>query len=158
MLIESHPENSPYVFQWTKEQYIHALENPDYRMFVLMYDEFLIGYAILCGFKGAHRNIELKRIVIQTKGRGIGRSAIKRLMHYVFEICGMRRLWLDYFESNEAGAMLYTSMGFIEEGRLRKAIDINGQYLDVIVMGMLKKEFDFIKWEDQTDEFVVEMR
>lgn len=155
ILLERHPSNSSYVFQWTEAQYERALQDEDYRIFALTYDDFLIGHAILCGFNGESESIELKRIVVQMKGRGIGRCIVKKLMHYVFEICGKKRMWLDYFETNEVGRKLYTDMGFVEEGRLRKAVKVNGNYLDLIIMGILEEEYEMWLMHDKTDDSMI---
>ena len=45
------------------------------------------------------------------------------------------------FETNPAGIRSYEKAGFTHEGRLREARFTNGKYIDVLVMSILKSEW-----------------
>ena len=49
---------------------------------------------------------------------------------------GAKKIILDFNESNIAALKLYEKLGFVEEGRLRNQIIVNGQYLDLIIMAL----------------------
>ena len=49
---------------------------------------------------------------------------------------GDKKIILDFNESNIAALKLYEKLGFVEEGRLRNQIIVNGQYLDLIIMAL----------------------
>ncbi len=74
-------------------------------------------------------------------GRGIGRACTAFALEYGFRELNLNRIYLSLLASNERAAHLYRSFGFTEEGRLRQAQYKGGQYIDVIMMGLLKAEY-----------------
>jgi RimJ/RimL family protein N-acetyltransferase len=59
-----------------------------------------------------------------------------------FDDLGAHRLWLDVKGLNSRAKVLYDSEGFVVEGRLRDAVRVSGGYDSLIVMSMLKPEFE----------------
>ena len=78
----------------------------------------------------------------QRKGYGI--EAVKLILDYGFSFLNLRNISLSVFEYNEAAYNLYKKVGFKEVGRLRKAVEIMGKTYDVIIMDMLKEEFQSV--------------
>lgn len=78
----------------------------------------------------------------QRKGYGI--EAVKLILDYGFSFLNLRNISLSVFEYNEAAYNLYKKTGFKEVGRLRKAVEIMGKTYDVIIMDMLKEEFQSV--------------
>ena len=131
----------PYVLKWEKSQHEKALEDDNIRNLILEEKGSKIGYCILAGFTMGNDSIEIKRIVVEVKNRGIGRKSLKAIIKYLFEEKNVHRVWLDYHQFNEVGAYLYESMGFIKEGVLRESLKLDGKYYDVVVLSMLKSEY-----------------
>lgn len=75
-------------------------------------------------------------------GRGYGREAIALLLDWAFRIQNWRRVWLDTTANNERAIRAYRGLGFVEEGRQRQQIYTNGRYVDLVVMGMLREEWE----------------
>jgi diamine N-acetyltransferase len=75
-------------------------------------------------------------------GNGYGRDAINTLLRWVFRIQNYRRIWLETSASNERAIRCYRAVGFVEEGRLREHEFFDGQYIDSIVMGLLRSEWE----------------
>jgi RimJ/RimL family protein N-acetyltransferase len=50
------------------------------------------------------------------RGRGIGQDAIAQMEHYVTEILGRSRVWLDVFEENERARHIYEKLGYSRFG------------------------------------------
>lgn len=100
-----------------------------------------VGYVILRGILGPNPVVELKRIVITHRDAGHGQSAMGLLMHKVFGEMGAHRLWLDVMDDNERAQHVYKKLGFVEEGRLRKAAKRGDQWRDLILFGMLDEEW-----------------
>ena len=75
--LEGDEENAPYIRQWSKEQHLSALSNPNISHQVIenKSSKQMIGYAILIGCEDPDRSLQLKRIVIADKGQGYGRQA-----------------------------------------------------------------------------------
>jgi len=74
-------------------------------------------------------------------GRGYGKEVTKFMVDYAFRWLGLHRISLDVFENNRSAIALYLIVGFVEEGRKRKGIWINGSWQDVISMGILEEEW-----------------
>ena len=74
-------------------------------------------------------------------GKGIGEEATRLLLMYAFEYLNLHKVNLEVYEYNERAMKLYKDLGFKEEGRLRKNNFRHGKYHDVIIMGMLSKEY-----------------
>ena len=71
-------------------------------------------------------------------------EAINLLLDYGFSFLNLRNISLNVFEYNEVAYNLYKKIGFKEAGRLRKAVEILGKTYDVIIMDMLKEEFQSV--------------
>ena len=70
------------------------------------------------------------------RGRGVGR----RLLAATLEAAcrrGIERVELQVLESNEIAISLYKRFGFEQEGFLRNASKLDGQYENKISMGLL---------------------
>jgi RimJ/RimL family protein N-acetyltransferase len=74
-------------------------------------------------------------------GKGYGREAIGLLVDYGFRHQNLRRIWLETFSSNERAIRCYRAVGFVEEGRSRQHVWSDGQYVDLVHMGLLREEW-----------------
>ncbi|KAF8272245.1 acyl-CoA N-acyltransferase [Lactarius quietus] len=79
-------------------------------------------------------------------GMGYGTEAIKWAVGYGFKELGLHRVQLTVNETNERAIAAYRKVGFVEEGRLRKALWKGGKFVDIILMAILEDE-----WSSQTD-------
>ena len=95
---------------------------------------------VLTGLDNPDRSIELKRLVVDRKGEGLGRETLRQTKALVFEQLGAHRLWLEVIVGNERAHSLYLSEGFVEEGVHRESLLQDGRFLDLIVMSILAKE------------------
>lgn len=77
-------------------------------------------------------------------GKGFGQDALKIFLNYLFNYWNFNRLTAETWEGNKRAIHCYEKLGFQIEGRLREAYYINGKYYDVIVMGLLRKDYDTI--------------
>lgn len=75
-------------------------------------------------------------------GAGYGREAIRLMQKFVFQSLNLNRLELEVYAFNERAHRCYISCGFKEEGRLRQKMFKDGKYSDVIVMSVLKDEYE----------------
>jgi RimJ/RimL family protein N-acetyltransferase len=73
--------------------------------------------------------------------RGIGREATELALAYGFGTLNLERIELRVVATNARADHLYRSLGFVEEGRLRRAAFFDGAVADVLVMGLLREEF-----------------
>lgn len=75
-------------------------------------------------------------------GSGIGKICTRFAIDYGFRELNLNRIHLSVLSSNERAIRVYQAIGFREEGRLRQAQYKGGQYLDVILMALLREEYD----------------
>ena len=74
-------------------------------------------------------------------GQGMGTEATKITLKFGFEELNLHRIELEVFSFNERGYRAYRRVGFVEEGRKREAVFIEGKHHDIIMMGILRDEF-----------------
>lgn len=74
-------------------------------------------------------------------GKGYGRDAISLLVDYAFRYQNFRKVWLRVHGKNERAQRAYQAVGFVEEGRLRAHVYSNGSYDDLVLMGILRDEW-----------------
>jgi RimJ/RimL family protein N-acetyltransferase len=122
--------------------------------FAIEVDGKFIGQCGLYGFdefRGVAHRCELG-IAIGDKeywGRGYGREAIALLVDYAFTHWNMQRVGLQVIATNERAIRAYRSVGFIEEGRLRRHAWSNGKYVDSVCMSILREEWEARKNTEQ---------
>jgi len=145
--VETDTQNLPFITPWERTQHEGAVRFPDFRHFIVEagaeYDRS--GFIILQGCRNPHGSVELKRVVLQQKGQGLGRECVRQLKRMAFRDLRAHRFWLDVKQLNTRALALYQSEGFVEEGRLRESVrvTINGAdgYDSLIVMSMLDREY-----------------
>ncbi len=139
---ESSPVAREFVGQWSEERHRATLSGADARYFVAETETGgVAGYAILRGLAETGRSIELKRIVVGTPERGLGRKIITELLRIVFDELHAHRLFLDVFEDNPRARHLYESLGFVYEGTMRDAAQRNRSWCNLLLMSMLEEEY-----------------
>ncbi len=70
------------------------------------------------------------------RGRGVGRALMQAMLEWA-GAAGIRRIELKVYARNERAIRLYRSFGFEAEGRRRRAVCQDGEFLDDIVMSLL---------------------
>ena len=142
--VETDAENLPFITPWERTQHEGAVRFPDFRHFIVEagVDWARAGFVILQGCRSRHLSVELKRIVLQTKGQGLGRACVRLLKQMAFRDLHAHRFWLDVKSQNLRAQALYASEGFVEEGRLRESVKLEGGYESLIVMSMLDREYE----------------
>jgi diamine N-acetyltransferase len=145
--VETDARNLPFITPWERTQHEGAVRFPDFRHFIVeagpSYER--TGFVILQGCRNPQRSVELKRVVLQTKGQGLGRACVRLLKQMAF--CDLRahRFWLDVKALNTRAQALYASEGFVVEGCLRESVrvTIDGAdgYDSLIVMSLLDREY-----------------
>jgi len=73
--------------------------------------------------------------------RGYGTEAVRLLVHHGFNTLNLNRIFLHVFTTNPRAIRAYEKAGFTLEVRERQAEYKNGKYIDVLLMSMLKEEF-----------------
>ena len=148
--------NLPFITPWERTQHEGAVRFPDFRHFIVeaggteadldVKSGGRQGFVILQGCRNQHKSVELKRLVLAapSQGHGLGRRCVRALKAMAFDDLHAHRFWLDVKSLNTRALQLYSSEGFVEEGRLRESVRIHGPadgYDSLVVMSLLDREF-----------------
>lgn len=141
---EQSAENRPFVLLWSSEQHLTALTSEDIAHLII--EELSVGkrvgYIILAGLADKNQSVEFRRIVVTEKNKGHGREALRLIKQLVFGRLDAHRLWLDVKESNERARHVYESEGFVVEGLLRECLKGEYGFESLVVMSVLRDEYD----------------
>ncbi|MGX7681891.1 GNAT family N-acetyltransferase [Jatrophihabitans sp. DSM 45814] len=77
-------------------------------------------------------------------GKGYGREAMALIVEYGFRMQNLRRIWLETHSTNERAIRSYLAVGFVEEGRQRQHAWVAGEYVDIVLMGLLREDWSGI--------------
>jgi diamine N-acetyltransferase len=138
---EADPDAAPYIIRWSRERHAEALADPDQAQMIVEADDGPIGFVLLAGLAGGHRNVELRRIVIAPRGRGLGRRALALVLDHAFGTLGAHRVWLDVKVHNERARRAYAAAGFVDEGILRDALLTDGVFESLAVMSVIEQDW-----------------
>jgi RimJ/RimL family protein N-acetyltransferase len=145
--VEQDGRNLAFITPWERTQHEGAIRFPDSRHFIVEAGTGWehVGFVILQGCRNPSRSVELKRIVLQTQGRGLGRACVRLLKQLAFRDLHAHRFWLDVKSLNTRALHLYAGEGFVEEGRLRESVRLGSDdaagWDSLVVMSMLDREY-----------------
>lgn len=76
------------------------------------------------------------------RGKGIGSEAIRLLLRYSFNALNLNNIMLCVYPFNERAMKTYEKIGFKVIGRRREALFAKGKRHDIIMMDILREEFN----------------
>ncbi|ONN28029.1 GCN5 family acetyltransferase [Thermosipho affectus] len=77
-------------------------------------------------------------VLREFRGMGIGKKLIQIAEEWVFKN-GVKRIQLEVIESNLIAINLYIKLGYKIEGRKKKAVNLDGNYVDLLIMAKVKE-------------------
>jgi len=104
----------------------------------------LIGNCAFFGFDWPARSAEVG-IMIGDKSvwnHGYGTEVMQMLLRHGFEALNLNRVFLRVYAGNGRAIRAYEKAGFIREGCLRQAVYRHGKYDDVLLMSILRSEWE----------------
>jgi len=104
----------------------------------------LIGLASIVGIDWINRSAR-SQVMIGEKsywGRGYGSQAVRETCRFGFLHRGFERMWVRIVASNLASIALHEKVGYKREGVMRRAVFKSGSFQDVVVLSILRQEFD----------------
>ncbi|MEF8800447.1 MAG: GNAT family protein [Halolamina sp.] len=82
-------------------------------------------------------------LVPEVHGEGYGREMLSLTIEYTFRTYDHPAVGAIVYEFNDASRGVLESLGFEEEGRIRRDRFIDGEYVDTVQYGLLREEW----WE-----------
>jgi RimJ/RimL family protein N-acetyltransferase len=103
-----------------------------------------IGLVSLTGIQPVHRHGEFHLLIGRRDlhGRGIGTDVTCQMLRHAFRDLNLHRVFLGVLSSNAAAIRVYEKAGFRREGVARDAAYKRGRYEDLVMMGILSREFE----------------
>lgn len=74
------------------------------------------------------------------RGKGLGKEVLNLTLDFAFNKINMHRIYLKVDNTNNTAVNLYISCGFKKEGLLRDHFWREGEYTDILIMGILKND------------------
>ena len=84
---------------------------------------------------------------VELKGKGISKKASWLILDYAFNTLSLNKVYLFTETENVVAQRLFEKIGFIEEGLVREDLFSKERYVDRIMYGMLKREYNIISGE-----------
>ena len=85
-------------------------------------------------------------LVPEVHGDGYGKEAVSLVVDYVFRTHDTPAVGAGAYDFNDASRGLLESLGFEEEGHIRKDRFVDGEYVDTVEYGLLRRE-----WRERTN-------
>jgi ribosomal-protein-alanine N-acetyltransferase len=100
----------------------------------------IVGYVQISNINAVHRSADLGiRIGAEAnRSKGYGKEALRLALMHCWNHLNLNRVQLLVFKHNARAIKAYHANGFRREGRLRKAAFIEGEWIDLIVMAILR--------------------
>ncbi len=73
--------------------------------------------------------------------KGYGTESMQLLLKHGFETLNLNRIFLRVFANNRRAIRCYEKVGFIHEGLMRQALYTEGEYIDILLMSVLRDEW-----------------
>lgn len=116
----------------------------------LLDSDRIIGILQLDGIAWTHRTSFVSIGIGEEadRGQGYGREAMELALDFAFNELNLHRVCLTVFSYNEVARTLYERLGFRQEGVYREHLLRDGRRHDMLLYGLLRREWDEWKAEN----------
>ena len=107
-------------------------------------DDSLVGIVGIHSINWLHHRGDVSIFVADTKhwGKGIATEAISLIVRHAFTKLNLRRLTSGMSSLNTGSRKSFEKNGFIIEGTLREHFFYKGSYVDELMMGLLREDWE----------------
>lgn len=144
-LIRLTGSKSSYSKEFVLDFFLRSLKAKDRRWFLLLDPSGqIVGESLLMDIdekvQAAHFRIAL--FAQHLRGKGLGTWLTQRTLNYAFAELHLQRVALEVFSFNPRAIRSYEKAGFQVEGRLRRAVKDGADYGDILLMAILREEWE----------------
>ena len=128
--------------EWFDEiQKLQGKEN--IRLGIFLNDGTVIGDVALQSIDEMNRacSIGMGMAKLENRNKGYGKEAVRLILDYGFDNFGMERITANTLEINISAQKSLEGLGFVLEGRERKAVYFGGKRHDRLNYGLLEEEY-----------------
>jgi len=114
-------------------------------------NDALIGMVSLVNIDTISRHAELALIIGEKEywGKGYGTEADALMVNYGFRYLNLNKIYAHILAEHQVSLKLVKELGLRTDGVLREQIYRDGQYHDVVVCSILRKEYEALKRESE---------
>ena len=120
--------------------------SPDTFLFAirLLAEDTLLGLLEFDGVDWSNRTtfVSIGIGAAEHRGQGYGADAMRVGLRFAFHELNLHRVCLTVFSYNAPAIALYERLGFVREGVYREHIERDGQRYDMILYGLLRREWE----------------
>jgi len=127
-----------------KKWYVQISEDQTRKDWVINVDGEDVGLLSIVRIDNVNRRCEWAYYLgsPNVRGKGIGKNVELNVLEYVFEKLGLNKLCCEVLKENELVVKIHEKYGSVVEGNRRQQIYKNGEFLDIIEMGILKEDWE----------------
>ncbi len=114
-------------------------ENADIVGVITTPDDIPIGIMAFLDVDKEQRKAELRKMIGENsyKGKGLGKEATKLWINYGANVLNFKKIYLNTLEANVRNIRINRALGFHVEGVFKNECLIDGEYKDILRMGLL---------------------
>ena len=127
--------------KFTLEETVNWFTKNDPDFYMIFENKKMVGYFRLSNYSIENKNIYVGAdLHVDFRGAGIGYRAYSIFIPFLFDKYKLHKISLEVLDTNIRAFNLYKKLGFECDGTKREEIFKDGQWVDSIIMSMLKKE------------------
>lgn len=111
--------------------------------YIILYERLPIGFCNIYNIDEKNKNAEIGYYIGDERYRkmGIGHLFMQKLLNIAFYEHNLNKIYAKTFSSNTDNISFLKSFGFKEEGYFREDKHEKSEYKDIVVFGLLEREF-----------------
>lgn len=108
---------------------------------IILRDGTPIGSVAFLDHDPLQHKAELRKLIGEPRmrGKGLAKEATRLWIQYGIDVLGLKKIYLNTLNTNIRNIKLNKELGFKFEGILRNEVFLDGEYHDVLRMGMWKQ-------------------
>jgi RimJ/RimL family protein N-acetyltransferase len=139
---DSFVDGLPFPFESHVRWFEGKLTDPRTRLWTVLWEERPAGMMGLTEIDHRQQTAELAWVYVEPGARGCGSAAVREVLRLGFRELNLHRIHLSVLAGNARAMRCYAKVGFREEGRLREAVFKDGERRDLVLMALLRPEFE----------------
>lgn len=114
---------------------------PDY--YLILAENLPIGYFRITNYNVTNKNLYIGAdLAKEYQGKGLAYQAYSYFIPYLFKEYNLNKITLEVLSTNKRAINLYYRLGFVTEGIKRQEVLKGTDYVDSIIMSILKSEYN----------------
>jgi len=127
------------------EEHINRYKNNNYDIIWSILDKDTNNAIGFCGFEECSTRDSKAELGYAVNHKywkmGVATEAAQKVIDFGFNVLELNRIWATYDPRNIASGKVLKKCNLVQEGLLRQLYFFNGEYVDRVMLGILRKEY-----------------